>query len=205
MIADLLVGVLTVYSPHRQAFSEDHRRVLEVIGGQVSHTLRRAVAFQRERSLVERDSHTGLPNARQLEQIVVNELSLGDSAVPLSLVVVRVTVEDRRSVRHGAEDTLRLVAEASRPALRGADLVFHLAANELAILLLRTDDEASKRVIRRLARRLATDPRMPSDVSISMGVASTPSDGVSLSDLLNSAEQRERAVGEYISASSSVH
>jgi putative nucleotidyltransferase with HDIG domain len=205
LIGETLIGVLTVYSPHRQAFSEDHRRILEVIGGQVSHTLRRAVTFQRERFLIDRDSQSGLPNARQLERIVTNELALGETSVPLSLLVVRVTSDEARSLRHGSEDVLRLVAEASRPALRGADLVFHFAANELAILLLRTDDEASKRVVKRVARRLSTDPRMPQDVSISMGLASTPSDGSSLADLLNMAGQRGRTIADYISASSSIH
>jgi diguanylate cyclase (GGDEF)-like protein len=204
LTGDALVGVLTVYSPHRQAFSEDHRRVLEVIGAQISNTLRRAVTFQRERFLVDRDSHTGLPNARQLERIVSNELALGDTSAPLSIVVVRVAIDEKRSGRHSSEDILRLLAEISRPALRGADLVFHFASNELAILLLHTDDEASKRVMKRVARRLANEQKMPAEVSITMGLASTPSDGLNLSDLLSIAGQRERALSEYIT-SSSIH
>jgi diguanylate cyclase (GGDEF)-like protein len=171
----------------------------------VSDILRRAVVFQKERSLVDRDSQTGLPNARQLERIVSNELALGDSSTPLSIVVVRATIDERRSGRHNSDEVLRLLAEASRPALRGADLVFHFASNELAILLLRTDDEASRRVMKRVARRLASEQVVPSEVSITMGLASTPSDGSNLSDLLNIAGQRERALTEYISSSSSIH
>jgi diguanylate cyclase (GGDEF)-like protein len=204
LASDSLVGVLTVYSPHRQAFSEDHRRVLEVIGAQVSQTIRRAVTFQRERFLVDRDSHTGLPNARQLERIVTNELAPGSTSAPLSIVVLRVSVDEKRAGRHSSEDILRLLAEVSRPALRGADLVFHFASNELAILLLHTDDEASKRVMKRVARRLASEQRMPAEVAITMGLASTPSDGLNLSDLLNTAGQRERALSEYVT-SSSIH
>ena len=204
LTGDTLVGVLTVYSPHRHAFSEDHRRVLEVIGAQVSDTLRRAVTFQRERHLVDRDSHTGLPNARQLERIVSTELALGESSVPLSILIVRITIDERRG-RQSPEDVLRLLAETSRPALRGADLVFHFAPHELAILLLRTDDESSQRVMRRVAKRLANEQRLPSDVSITIGLASTPSDGLSLSELLNIAGQREQTLSEYISTSPSIH
>ena len=58
---------------------------------------------------------------------------------------------------------------------------------------------------KRVARRLATDPRMPQDVSISMGLASTPSDGSNLADLLNMAGQRGRTIADYNSASSSIH
>ena len=43
LVGDQLVGVLTVYSPLRDAFTEDHRRVLEVIGGQISQSFHRAV------------------------------------------------------------------------------------------------------------------------------------------------------------------
>ena len=49
LVGDQLVGVLTVYSPLRDAFTEDHRRVLEVIGGQISQSFHRAVLFQSRR------------------------------------------------------------------------------------------------------------------------------------------------------------
>jgi PleD family two-component response regulator len=135
---------------------------------------------------------------------VSTELALGESSVPLSILIVRITIDERRA-RHSPEDILRLLAEASRPALRGADLVFHFADNELAILLLRTDDESSQRVMRRVAKRLASEQRLPSDVSITIGLASTPSDGLSLSELLNIASQREQTLSEYISTSPSIH
>ena len=55
LLSDLLVGVLTVYSTHRDGFTQDHRRILEVIGRQVSQTIQRASAFQRDRTATQRD------------------------------------------------------------------------------------------------------------------------------------------------------
>jgi transcriptional regulator with GAF, ATPase, and Fis domain len=63
-----LVGVLSLYSVDADAFNEEHKRLLEVIGGQVSHSVRHALRFEQHRATDLRDAGTGLPNIRHLER-----------------------------------------------------------------------------------------------------------------------------------------
>src|SRR5436190_1492139 len=50
IVANDLIGVLTVYSTHRDAFTEDHRRLVEVVARQVSLTVRQARGMKRPHS-----------------------------------------------------------------------------------------------------------------------------------------------------------
>ncbi len=128
LVGDQLVGVLTVYSPLRDAFTEDHRRVLEVIGGQISQSFQRAVLFQAQRLQSDRDSDTGLPNVRHLERLVANELSTTNTFGTLSILLVKVGPP---STKHGDQwlpspEVLTQVAESARSALRGRRLTVSL-------------------------------------------------------------------------------
>jgi putative nucleotidyltransferase with HDIG domain len=197
LIGDQLVGVLTVYSPIRDAFTDDHKRVLEVIGGQVSHTLHRAVALQRERMTSDRDTATGLPSARQFERLVASELATPEASTQLSIVLLRLAPPSPTDWKqwYPSPDVLTRVAASARNALRGADLLFHFGARELAILLLRTDAAAARQVAERVGGRVraASDEPGGALVEVSIGIASAPTDGVSLEALLNVAAQRERS------------
>jgi diguanylate cyclase (GGDEF)-like protein len=196
LVGDQLVGVLTVYSPLRDAFTEDHRRVMEVIGGQISRSFHRAVLFQSRRLHSDQDSGTGLPNVRHLERVVANELSTSSASGTLSVILIKVGPPARAHTNQWLPSSavLSKVAESARSALRGADLLFHFSAKELAVLLLRTDSEAARHVADRVARHVNTDANeeIGGAVEVAVGVASAPDDGLSLDDLLRVAERRER-------------
>jgi diguanylate cyclase (GGDEF)-like protein/putative nucleotidyltransferase with HDIG domain len=195
LIGEQLVGVLTVYSPTRDAFTEDHRRVLEVIASQISPSLHRAVLSQTERLHLDRDSETGLPNVRILERMVANELSAPQPAsTQLSIVLLSVgppsTVNWKQWLP--SSHVLSLVAESVRGALRGADLLFHFSSRELAVLLLRTDRNVARQVAERIAAQVNSSTKAAgADLEVSVRIASAPEDGRSLDALLKAAEQRE--------------
>jgi len=130
-----LIGVLTVYSTHRDAFSEDHQRIVEVVARQVSQTLRRAAEYRREQLQQLRDEFTGLPNRQHLERFIVSELSSA-GGLPCSLVIL-----DPKSTKTGRTvpvGTLPVVS-AMRGALRGADLLFIYDSDRFVALLTQTD------------------------------------------------------------------
>jgi diguanylate cyclase (GGDEF)-like protein/putative nucleotidyltransferase with HDIG domain len=197
LVDDHLVGVLTVYSPIRDAFTEDHRRVLEVIGGQISQSFHRAVLFQSRRLHSEQDSGTGLPNVKHLERVVANELSTATTSAALSIILIKIgpPASAHPDQWLPSSGVLAKVAEYARGALRGADLLFHFSAKELAILLLRTNFEAARQIADRVARCINANAEegLGTAVEVVVGVASAPDDGLSLDDLLRVAERREPA------------
>jgi len=89
---DILVGVLSLYSKHVNGFNDDHRRIIEVVGRQIAHTLERAVEFDK---MSRRDSLTGLPHLEQLETLL---RSLGDErgvGQPHALKIGRASCRER--------------------------------------------------------------------------------------------------------------
>jgi GGDEF domain-containing protein len=189
-----LVGVLTVYSTHRNAFDEDHRRIVEVICRQVSQTIKQAVG-QEHRIAIEpsRDETAGLPNRHQLERFLSSELSLS-SAFPCSIVLLEFRVNGRQLVGPAELSTaLGKATDAIRPVLRPTDSVFHYDSHRLIISLPQTDSTTADVVVGSIhsVLRMAGQSGAVPLLSLSfIGCATAPSDGVALSNLLATAEKR---------------
>jgi putative nucleotidyltransferase with HDIG domain len=183
-----LIGVLTVYSTHRDAFNEDHRRIVEVVARQVSPTLKRAVEYKREHAEQLRDQFTGLPNRQHLERFIVSELS-SSAGLPCSIVLLDVNLG--RAAWKGQHGGTTLVAGAVRAALRGADLLFMYDTDRLVALLTQTDAPTADGVARRIALELASalEPEELAQL-VRVGRATAPEDGLKLTELIRSAESR---------------
>jgi diguanylate cyclase (GGDEF)-like protein/putative nucleotidyltransferase with HDIG domain len=200
MAGDQLVGVLTLYSPTIDAFSEDHRRIIEVVARQVSGTVRHAVDFERYRTTHFRDRLTGLPNLHHLQELVASQLS---SMSGVSLVLVTLRSHNRISKLFGlstADRSLEVVAAALRRGLRGGDLLFRYGSDEFLVLLTQTDAEAAQFVAARIARQIV-DAVPPSEVDgssweLTIGLSAAPVDGMSVESLVETARTRERRIGD---------
>jgi putative nucleotidyltransferase with HDIG domain len=207
MVSQQLVGTLTAYSHDADGFTEDHVRVLDIIGGQVAHTLRRALDVERDRATAHRDVITGLPNVRELGRVVLAQLSLIEHSAGFSILSVRIPQQSRIPHPVGSIDVVfeRALAETIRSALRAADLLFHVDANSFVVLLLNTDVVAMNAVAQRVAHRLAEarDGRLGAATMI--GLSRVPDDGVQLSDLMDRARQREKSPAEVLTATSTAH
>lgn len=190
-----LVGVLTVYSTHREAFSEDHRRIVEVVARQVSETLRQSVDFRREQTEKLRDELTGLPNRQHLERFVSSELnSIGGFPCSILLVEIGQTSVGRGTPRGVTQHVVAQIASAIRAGLRGADLLFHCDKERFVALLTQTDAGTADALGRRIAAEL-TSTRLVEDSSTDVssfriGRATAPDDGTVLTDLFRVAENR---------------
>ena len=156
MVGADLVGVLTVYSTHRDAFSEDHRRLVEVVARQVSQTVKQAVQFGPHNSEELRDQLTGLPNRQHLERFIASELAAA-GGLPCSILLVH--VEYAPLGRHSGRTGLRnigQIAVAIRAGLRGADLLFRYDSDILVALLSQTDSGLAEIVGRRVLEELGS-------------------------------------------------
>jgi diguanylate cyclase (GGDEF)-like protein/putative nucleotidyltransferase with HDIG domain len=193
-----LVGVLTVYSTSAEAFSDDHRRVLEVVARQVSLTVKHASDFEQNEHSDSRDQLTGLPNLKVLDRFVSSEMNLPAGNSILSIVVIDVPTlssSTRRASRVSDERALFEAASAIRQALRGADVLFRFGADQFIVLLTQTDSAAATLVASRIAERLRTFQDEHGGTGASMlGIATAPSDGVTLEALIAAARNRYEPV-----------
>ena len=92
-----LVGVLSVYSTLTEAFTDDHRRLIEVVARHVSETIRQ-VTESKTTTLQPRDDAQGLPPRERVERFVDAELDLASSQAMLSIIRLQVSVlESKRA------------------------------------------------------------------------------------------------------------
>jgi diguanylate cyclase (GGDEF)-like protein/putative nucleotidyltransferase with HDIG domain len=194
-----LIGVLTLYSVDVDAFRDEHRRLLEVVGRQVSVTVKHALHFERHRATNLRDSATGLPNVRHFERLLAIASSnvLPEDKVSVVFITSRV-IAARGNPALVPDGAIEIVAAAIRHALRGGDLLFRYAANELVVLLNQTDAETASLVADRIrhttAAALSENVNTFGPIGLTIGTATAPTDGLSVGDLVEAARRRERPI-----------
>ncbi len=196
---DELVGVLTLYSPNPNVFTDEHRRIIEAVGRQISCVVRDSAEFDRENSTF-RDALTGLPNVERLKQLAASGMGLSGeaSSQPLSLLFIDVDhlrEVNARAGRDAGDALLAHIAHGIRRALRSADILFRYGGDEFVVLLSHTDRETAQAVANRVRTILGASPYSLPDGSllptaVAMAIASHPADGTSLADLLVAARQR---------------
>lgn len=190
-----LLGVLTLYTSDRDAFTENHRRVIEVVAHQVANSVKQALGAQQSRVAQPADNRDVVPSVRHLERIIATELSGSGTSRTLSLIFVR--FESPQWLASGSqvghdERHVADVAAAILRTLRRPDLLFRYRNDEFVVLLTRTDFDAATIAASRIASSVA-EQRISSDARIQMTlrIVTAPADGVTLSDLATVALRRE--------------
>src|SRR4030095_1691248 len=81
-----LVGVLSLYSSNKDAYGEDHERILEVVARQVSSAIGEAHNAEKHRFQSLKDPSTGLSNLRHLMEFTETQFSRTDIPHPFCLL-----------------------------------------------------------------------------------------------------------------------
>ena len=194
-----LIGVLSVYSTQQKAFTDDHRRVIEVIGRQISRVVKYAVEAEAAQHPVPGDQVTGLPLSERLEGFVTSELESRAASDHLSIVLLQIQSEHHRESERPfvRPESLAFVVDAVRRGLRGGDVLSRFGEQELVVLLAQTDGNAAQLVASRMAAALFDDVSLVSrvqPVNTLIAVATAPTDGTSLHTLVQTARSRLRPV-----------
>lgn len=188
-----LVGVLTLYSSNRDAFSAEHERVIEIVSRQVSPAILHAIQFEAEKALSFRDHLTGLPNVGQFLQFSKSAQQSGVMA-PASLLLI--DVDSLKNIntdfgRIAGDKVLNYVAEATRRMLRPSDVLFRYEDDQFIAVLLHTGEGTATTLAQHLRDSVAESAGAFSfDVSVSIAVAVAPRDATTLEGLLSIARER---------------
>jgi putative nucleotidyltransferase with HDIG domain len=184
VVGKTLVGVLSLYSSNKDAYSEDHERIIEIVARQVAPAIAETHQSERERLTVLRDRGTGLPNLRRLIEFLHSQVS--PFRHPFSLVAVRFVSDDRS---FDSEQEFDQVVGLLRRAMRPADLLFRTEPEELMILLLNTDRSATLGLVTKIEAALTTAATTGMTARCVLGIACAPSDGSEADELLRIARQ----------------
>ncbi len=198
LTGESLVGVLALYAEKPDAFSDDHRRLAEIVAQRVSSVIRRGTEFERTRQNVLRDPLTGLPNVEYLKRFTTwSDSAESGPTKGLTLVFVDIDSFGLLNEKHGTlncDRVLSHVVKVTKRNLRAADILFRYENDEFVILLPNTDLQTAGRIGTRLCESIRESPIELDGtsiwISVAIGIACSPLDGNSLRELVQAAKTR---------------
>ncbi len=192
-----VVGVLALYHADRDVFTSDHLRVLQAVSSKMALAVENALKYKKAESSATTDYLTGLPNARSLFLELDRELARckRDHAT-LTVMVCDLNgfkqINDRFGHLEGNR-VLRLFATALKDSCREYDHVARMGGDEFVVITPSLPQDAIQRkseMMNELARMAGREVCSEDILSLCVGQASYPQDGVDAERLLAEADRR---------------
>jgi diguanylate cyclase (GGDEF)-like protein len=156
--------------------------------------IQNAIYFERVRQLAYRDGLTGVFNRRFFEMRILEEAERA-RRYKLSWSVLMVDVDGFKVLNDEfghllGDEVLRQISAIFVQYLRKADVICRFGGDEFALLLPETIGSNAYEVAEKLRRCIAERefPGVARPVSISVGIASFPNDGITRDDLIKAAD-----------------
>ncbi|HZD95706.1 MAG TPA: HD domain-containing phosphohydrolase [Candidatus Sulfotelmatobacter sp.] len=192
-----VVAVLTLYHSDPDAYTSDHLRILLAISSKVALSVENALAFQEAESSATTDYLTELPNARSLFLHLDRELARC-KRLQTSLTVMVCDLDGFKKIndRFGhleGNRILRHFAETLQGSCREYDYVARMGGDEFVIVapgLSSSAAEARGICLSELAGAAGREICGVEWLSLSVGCAIYPEDGVDAEKLLAEADRR---------------
>ena len=192
-----VVGVLTLYHNEKDSFTSDHLRILLAISSKVALSVENALAFQQAESSATTDYLTELPNARSLFLHLDREIARC-KRLRTSLAVMVCDLDGFKQIndRFGhleGNRVLRLFAKSLQGSCREYDYVARMGGDEFVIVApgLSPQAAAARGVcLSELASAAGREVCGEEILSLSLGCAVFPDDGMDAEKLLAEADRR---------------
>lgn len=180
------IGAIALYSTELTAYGSEHIQLMESISQPAADAVHNALAFEQAQRNAYTDSTTGLANERALINHFEREHARSNRlGSPLSLIVVNLShfAFGIAGGEHGREQNLAQMCRLLKTQLRETDLVARYESESLIALLPDVGRSSVDEVCSRIGREIAMGG-FPSEISVSVGAATTPDEGDSFEDLL---------------------
>ena len=191
------ISVLTLYHSERDAFTKDHLRILLAIVPKLALSIENALRYQQAESSAATDYMTGLPNARSLFLHLDGELARCRRLnSPLIVLVCDMNGFKQVNDKYGhleGNRVLRSVAKKLKESCREYDYVARMGGDEFVLVLpgLRPDQLPQKiQRLNAITAEAGRDISATETLSLSIGHAIFPDDGVDADQLLSEADRR---------------
>jgi len=188
------LGVLVLDSSEADTFREEDIRVLHSVADICAIGIRNAMQLHRAKTMASTDGLTGIYNRRGFETRVIETLAAaGRNGLGVSLLIIDIDHFKRLNDEFGhllGDEVLRQVAKLFSQHVRKNDVVCRYGGEEFAILLPETTTERAHAVAEKLRRVVADHqfPGVPQSVTISLGIADSPTHAATRDELVRAAD-----------------
>jgi diguanylate cyclase (GGDEF)-like protein/putative nucleotidyltransferase with HDIG domain len=192
-----VVGVLALYQAEADAFTSDHLRILQAVTSKMALAIENALKYQQAESSATTDYLTDLPNARSLFLALDRELArCKRENSSLTVMVCDMDgfkqINDRFGHLEGNR-VLRLFAHTVKETCREYDQVARMGGDEFVVIASGLSPEAARKKadqLKELARQVGKEICQEDILSLSVGRAVYPDDGLDAEELLAEADRR---------------
>jgi diguanylate cyclase (GGDEF)-like protein len=193
VISNQVIGTLSVASRKPDAYGSRHLKLLEQLGSQIAMPIENARLYARTERMARVDSLTGLLNRRSLDEILPSEVGRHSRyGGVFSMIILDLDSFKSLNDNYGhlaGDELLRQIGIIMKNTIREADQAFRYGGDEFAILLPQTSIAAAHKVAERIRQQTYARIEIGSSpISISLGLASWPADGVGPNDIMAAAD-----------------
>ena len=198
-----VVGVLAMYQASRDAFTQDHLRILLAVASKVALSVENALKYQQAESSATTDYLTGLPNARSLFMHLAQEVARC-RRMKTSLAVLVCDIDGFKQINDSfghleGDRLLREFTAQVKDVCRGYDYVARMGGDEFVITAPGLTPEAAAEKAERLNQAAIESGGTVCGrevITLSVGIAFCPEDGFDVERLLAEADRRMYSMKE---------
>jgi diguanylate cyclase (GGDEF)-like protein/putative nucleotidyltransferase with HDIG domain len=191
-----VVGVLSLYRLQPDAFTPDHRRILQSISAKVGVVIDNGLRFEAVQDAARTDELTGLLNARSLFEYLSREVtSSTENDHRLAVIVTDLNGFKKANDEHGhlaGNRVLQNVGAGLKKCCRSTDVVARLGGDEFVMVVSNPGGELPGLMgrIAEVGYGAGAEINFKTPVSISAGYALYPDDATDAECLLEKADER---------------
>ncbi len=191
-----VIGVLNIESELLDAFSEEDRRVIEIVAAQISQLLSKALLYEELATMAITDGLTGLYNHRQCFVRLEAEFKRAMRySYPLSLIMMDIDFFKDFNDSYGhlqGDGVLRKIADIITLTMRETDVVARYGGEEFVAILPLCHESTAMEVAERLRRRVIdanlTGNGDSDPITISLGICTAPQHASTYEELVRRAD-----------------
>jgi diguanylate cyclase (GGDEF)-like protein len=189
------IGVLLCGSRTLKRFSANDLQALESVADILATALQNSIYVEKVRQLASRDGLTGMLNRRAFEERIVEEITRAER-YGSGLAILMIDIDHFKTVNDDfghllGDEVLKHTATIFSHQLRKVDFICRFGGEEFAIILPSTTLESAAAVAEKLRRAFFSHAfsGIPRPVTVSIGVAAFPENGVHRDTLVQAADR----------------
>jgi len=198
-VAGKIMGILYVDDFEPRRFSDREINILNLLGLQAAAAIDKALLLERAEILATTDGLTKLYNHRYFVRALEREIKRADrygSRISLCMIDVDYFKNFNDTLGHvRGNDVLIALARILRQSARETDIVARYGGEEFAIILTETDSRRAREVAERIREEVeeayfpGEEQQPGGQLTISIGVATYPSDATSSIGLIETSDR----------------